>query len=61
MTKPGLDQMLETLAPDEREWLAEAVRAAREREHASLQAAVDRALEHVPWVVRGAVRRILFP
>ena len=52
---------LASLAPDELAWLRAAVRDAREREHAALTAAVDQALEHVPRLLRGAVRRILFP
>ena len=42
-------------------WLRDAARTARDREQAALEAAVDRALEHVPWLIRGAVKRILFP
>ena len=42
-------------------WLRDTVRDVRQREQAALEAAVDRAMEHVPWLVRGAVRRILFP
>ena len=42
-------------------WLRDAAREARMREQASLDAAVDRAMTHVPWLLRGAVKRILFP
>jgi hypothetical protein len=49
------------LSAAELAWLRDTVRDVRRREHAALTAAVDRAMEHVPWLVRGAVRRILFP
>lgn len=52
---------LAELPAEQLSWLCEAVRHAREREHAALQAAVDRALEQIPWVLRGAVRKVLFP
>jgi hypothetical protein len=42
-------------------WLRDTARDARNREQASLDAAVDRAMQHVPWLLRGAVKRILFP
>ena len=58
---PDLEPTLAALAPDAQEWLREAARAALERERAELEAAVDRAMEHVPWLLRGAVRKILFP
>ena len=49
------------LTPDQLAWLRDAARGARHREHAALEAAIDRAMEHVPWLLRGAVKRILFP
>ena len=52
---------LAALTPAQLAWLRDAARDARKREEASLGAAVDRALEHVPWLLRGAVKRILFP
>ena len=52
---------LTELPPGQLVWLRDAARDARKREHAALEAAVDRAMEHVPWLVRGAIRRILFP
>jgi len=52
---------LEALSPAQLAWLRDAARNARSREDTALAAAVDRALDHVPWLVRGAVKRILFP
>lgn len=52
---------LAELSPAQLAWLRDAARDARKREQASLDAAVDRALGHVPWLLRGAVKRILFP
>ncbi|HEY5926727.1 MAG TPA: hypothetical protein VIV11_33805 [Kofleriaceae bacterium] len=52
---------LVTLPTEQLAWLRDAARTARDREQAALEAAVDRALDHVPWLLRGAVKRILFP
>ena len=52
---------VEALPPGQLAWLRDAARAAREREQVALEAAIDRAMEHVPWLLRGAVKRILFP
>jgi hypothetical protein len=42
-------------------WLRDAAYRARDREQAAVTAAIDHALDQVPTLVRGAVRRILFP
>jgi len=52
---------LAALTPAQLAWLRDAAREARTREQASLDAAVDKAMAHVPWLLRGAVKRILFP
>lgn len=59
----GLDDgsPLAELPPPQLAWLLDVARDARARERAALDAAVDRALEQIPRVLRGAVRKILFP
>ncbi len=52
---------LAALPHDQLAWLRDIARHARDREQAALEAAVDRALEQIPRVLRGAVRKILFP
>jgi hypothetical protein len=42
-------------------WLRDAAYRAREREQAAVDGAIDQAMDHVPALVRGAVRRVLFP
>lgn len=39
--------------------LAEQLRDARERQRAAVDAAIETALGHLPWFVRGPVRTIL--
>jgi hypothetical protein len=41
--------------------LRDGVRALVAQQRAALAAAIDAALEQVPWVLRGAVRKVLFP
>jgi len=36
------------------------VRAARTAQHVTIQQAIDTAMEHVPWVFRAALKKILF-
>ena len=50
---------LSVLEADELAALAEVVREARERQSEALQSATDRALDRVPALLRGAVRRLL--
>ena len=52
---------LRSLSDSELSSLRDLVETARARERASLDAAIDGAMNHVPFLVRGAVRRILFP
>lgn len=54
-------QPLAGLSPAETAWLLDAATRARAREQAAVAAAIDHALAQVPALVRGAVRRILFP
>jgi hypothetical protein len=56
----GLPEGLAALHPRELADLATAVREARERQSAALDAAVHETMGHVPWLMRGPVRRILF-
>lgn len=42
-----------------RQRLAEAVRDARQRQRAALLASAEQALQHVPALLRGVVRRVL--
>jgi len=56
VTLPGLER----LAPDQQVALVAAVRHARERQRAVLEDAIDAAMEHVPRVLRGAMRKVLF-
>jgi hypothetical protein len=56
VTIPGL----EGLADDQRASLVVAVEAARERQRIALQQSIDAALEHVPRLLRGALRKVLF-
>jgi hypothetical protein len=51
-TKP-----LSGLSVAEVAWLRDAAYRARDREQAAVTAAIDHALDHVPMLVRGAVRR----
>lgn len=46
-------------ADDATRFLA-AVRAARSAQHATIAKAIDDAMSHVPWVLRGALKAILF-
>jgi 3',5'-cyclic AMP phosphodiesterase CpdA len=39
--------------------LVDAIRAARHRQAAELTAASDRALEHIPWLLRIPLRKVL--
>ena len=50
---------LRALAPEHLHDLAEAVRAARRRQAAELAAAGDQAFKHVPWLLRGPIRKVL--
>jgi hypothetical protein len=50
----------DTLGPEDRATLHRVVEAARDRQRAELQASIDAALEHVPRVLRGALRKVLF-
>jgi alkylhydroperoxidase family enzyme len=56
MNLPGLDR----LAPSERAALTAAVEAVRHQQRHVLQQSIDAAMEHVPRVLRGALRKVLF-
>jgi hypothetical protein len=51
--------VLDALSEAELRELADAIHAARRRQSAALKAAGDRALNNLPWVVRGPVKRIV--
>ena len=53
---PHTDQ----LSPTHRAALDAAVHAARERQRVVLQESIDAAMEHVPRVLRAALRKVLF-
>jgi hypothetical protein len=55
-TPPG---SVATLAPEQIQDLAEAVRAARRRQATELAAAGDQAFRHIPRLLRGPIRKIL--
>ncbi len=57
----ALPAWLTALAPDHRATLLVAIAAERARRAAELRAAIDAALEHVPWLLRVALRKVLFP
>lgn len=48
------------LPPGPRDALTRLVAAARERQRRDVQRAIDAALTHVPALVRGPIRRLLF-
>ena len=52
---------LTALAPAHRATLLVAIAAERARRAAELREAIDAALEHVPWILRVALRKVLFP
>lgn len=52
---------LGALEPDEIDALTQALRSARRNQQKQLQQAFEAALEHVPALLRGAVRKILAP
>lgn len=71
MTKAGLQQLSEELgvrAPErlselneaELSLLTEAVKRLKKRQDVELNSALENALSHVPALLRGAVRKILF-
>jgi hypothetical protein len=49
-----------TLSGDEATMLAGALQAALARQSSELEAASERALQHVPRVLRGTVKRVVF-
>jgi len=51
---------LDTLKDDELSDFAERLQAARQRQSEALEHGIDEALEIVPRVARGSVRKILF-
>jgi hypothetical protein len=51
---------LEALTEDELTAFASVVRGARRRQSQELEAAVEQALDIVPRLLRGTIRRILF-
>lgn len=70
MTNPALASLrerlgpdlavLDELSPDEAAELLELIAAARDTQQAALDEAVEAALGHLPKLVRGTARRILF-
>lgn len=50
---------LAALTADELHGLAEVVREARHRQAAELQAAGDKALGHIPWLLRAPIRKVM--
>ncbi len=62
--EPGLADApawLTALAPDDRATLLAAIETERARRATELRSAIDAALEHVPWLLRVALRKVLFP
>ena len=39
--------------------LVEAIRTARERQSAELRVSINSAYDHIPWLMRGPVRKVL--
>jgi hypothetical protein len=50
---------LRFLTGAELEALGEAVRDARHRQAAELQAAGEKAFGHIPWLLRGPIRKVM--
>jgi len=50
---------LNTLSADQRQRLATLIRAAKQQQRAALADSTERALQHVPALLRGIVRRVL--
>jgi hypothetical protein len=50
---------LKRLSAEELEELGEAVRHARRRQAASLAEAGDKAFGHIPWLLRGPIRKTM--
>jgi hypothetical protein len=49
------------VSPEQSSALAGLVEKQRQRQRAELAEAIERALEHVPRLLRGTLRRMLFP
>jgi hypothetical protein len=59
---PSADlQGLDTLKAADAEHLAKLIDQARQQQKAQLRAALQASLDHVPFLLRGAVRKVLFP
>lgn len=52
---------LDALTPAEISRLAKLIGDARQQQRKQLREALNASLEHVPFLLRGAVRRVLFP
>lgn len=52
---------LEALGADDQRRLAQQLNEARARQQAELARALEAALQHVPMLLRGAVRKVLLP
>jgi hypothetical protein len=50
---------LSSLSEQELEDLASAIREARHRQAAELHAAGERAFDHIPWLLRGPIRKVM--
>lgn len=53
----GLPSGIEALPDEQKQVLADALRQARRRQAAALQASADSALSHIPFFIRPAVRK----
>jgi len=59
--EPAVMDALARLGPAVRTELSTIVAESRERSMRDTRAAIDQALTHVPGILRGAVRKLLFP
>jgi predicted amidohydrolase YtcJ len=50
---------LSSLSEEELEDLTDAIREARRRQAAELHAAGERALDHIPWLLRSPIRKVM--
>lgn len=60
-TLPHAPNALANCPPEQLLFLDSAIREAREREARALEVAIETSLKHIPFVLRGTVRKILFP
>ncbi len=60
MNELSLGSLEQRLSPEERERVVATVARLRAERRAELASAIDKALEHVPRVFRGALKKVLF-